>query len=745
MPRLSLRFRITATIFLLQAAILAAVLTLTLSSYLEGSRQQLEQEEIATLDLLEGFARSALLTSNYENIQPQLEQLTRNDFIELVVLVDEWEVIVASSEPGWVTKTLVEMKDYADYPQLLWKERRLENAAGPLGTLGIAFSEAPLIALNRHMQALAAGWSATGLLLILIVSLFSAHLLTRRLERITDAASRVANGDLEARSNVAGNDEIADLGRVFDGMVSSISLERDKLAEREQYLSLTLNSIGDGVIVTDAEGRINRMNPVAETLTGWQQAEARGNPLPDVFHIINSNTRQPMENPVDRVLETHNIVGLASHTVLISRSGHEYQIADSGAPIIDSHGDIHGVILVFRDVTDEYAQQEALNKSRDMLAEAQRIAHLGSWELSPRQNHLYWSAETYRIFELNPETVSQQQPGVPLYEAHIDHFRATVHPDDLEKLDATYAEAIRQQAPFSSVHRLRMPDGRIKYVHERGESIYDDDGEIVRSIGTVQDVTERILVEQELEAYRNTLEERVEARTAELLAANEELEAFAYTVSHDLRAPLRAIHGFSQILLEDYHDRLDDEGRGYLQRVSSNTTRMGNLIDDLLSLARISRHQLDVTSCPLSEMVTGISRSLQQQDPDRQVNFHIQPGLRVQGDNSLLRIMLENLLGNAWKYTSKSEQVEIRFGQQQQDGQTVYFVCDNGVGFDDQYAHQLFTPFQRLHKAQEFEGTGIGLATVQRIIQRHGGEIWARAQVGEGACFYFTLSQQHLS
>ncbi len=738
MPRLSLKFRITVTMFLLQAAILGAVLTQALSSYLDGSREQLQQQEVVVLDLIEGFARTALLTSQYEDIQPQLEQLTRNDLIELVVLADEWGIIVAASEPGWVTKSLLEMKDYIDYPQLLWKERTLENAAGPLGMLGIAFSEAPLVALHDRVQALAVGWSAGGLILILLVSLLSAHVLTRRLERITRAASAVAGGDLRARSSVSGNDEIAELGSVFDGMVASIRIERDRLAEREQHLSLTLNSIGDGVIVTDAEGCITRMNPVAESLTGWRQDEARERPLPEVFHIISADTREPVKNPVDKVLESQYIVGLANHTVLIGKNGHEYPIADSGAPIIDDHGNILGIILVFRDVTDEYAQQAALSNSQKMLSEAQRISHVGSWELEPEHDRLCWSEETYRIFELDPDSLSHLS-GESFFAAHIEHFRNTVHPDDLPLLDAAYTASVKDHGPFENRHRLQLPDGRIKYVHERGETLYDSDGAPLRSIGTVQDVTERTLVEQELTAYRNTLEKQVAARTAELLNANEELEAFAYSVSHDLRAPLRAIHGFSQILMEDYEQLLDDEGRDYLRRVCANTKRMGELIDDLLSLSRISRHQLDIGHISFTALVREISETLQQQNPERRVHFGIQADVSARGDVRLLRIMLANLLGNAWKYTSKSDNVRICFGCCQQEGQTVFFVRDNGAGFDNQYASQLFKPFQRLHTAHEFEGSGIGLATVQRIVQRHGGQIWAEAEPGKGASFYFTL------
>jgi len=738
MPRFSLKFRITVTLFLLQAAILGAVLTQVLSSYLDGSRDQLQQQEIAALDLIEGFARTALLTSQYDDIQPQLEQLTRNDFVELVVLVDEWGIIVAASEPGWVTKSLVEMKNYANYPQLLWKERVLENAAGPLGVLGIAFSEAPLLALHDQVQQLAVAWSAGGLILILLASLLSAHILTRRLGRITEAASAVAGGDLGARSGLTGNDEIAELGSVFDGMVSSIRIERDRLAEREQHLSLTLDSIGDGVIVTDAEGRVTRMNPVAASLTGWHEDEARGHRLPEVFHIISAVTRQPMDNPVDKVLQSQHITGLANHTLLISKSGHEYQIADSGAPIIDDHGNILGIILVFRDVTDEYAQRAALSMSQKMLSEAQRISHVGSWELEPKKDRLRWSEETYRIFELDPDSLSHLT-GEPFYAAHIAHFRNTVHPDDLAPLDEAYVQSVKERTPFDSRHRLQMLDGRIKYVHERGETLYDSDGTPLRSIGTVQDVTEQTLVEQELAAYRNTLEERVAVRTAELLNANEELEAFAYSVSHDLRAPLRAIHGFSQILQEDYGQLLDDEGRDYLRRVRANAQRMGELIDDLLSLSRISRHQLDIDTVSLTDLVREISQSLQRQNPERQARFEIQAGVSARGDGSLLRIMLVNLLGNAWKYTSKSDDVRIHFGRCRQDGVQAFFVRDNGAGFDSQYASQLFMPFQRLHSENEFEGTGIGLATVQRIVQRHGGRIWAESEPGKGATFYFTL------
>ncbi|MEI6186440.1 MAG: ATP-binding protein [Dehalococcoidia bacterium] len=227
----------------------------------------------------------------------------------------------------------------------------------------------------------------------------------------------------------------------------------------------------------------------------------------------------------------------------------------------------------------------------------------------------------------------------------------------------------------------------------------------------------------------------------ELAAVNKELESFSYSVSHDLRAPLRSIDGFSQALLEDYTDKLDDQGRNYLQRVRSNTQKMGELIDDLLKLSRVTRSEMKLEMVNLSTLAQSIANELQQTQPGRQVEFVKTPGLNASGDANLLRLLLENLLGNAWKFTAKHPQARIEFGSTRVDGKQVFFVRDDGAGFDMTYADKLFTPFQRLHAAGEFPGIGIGLATVQRIIHRHGGRVWAEGEIEKGAIFYFTLAQ----
>lgn len=234
-------------------------------------------------------------------------------------------------------------------------------------------------------------------------------------------------------------------------------------------------------------------------------------------------------------------------------------------------------------------------------------------------------------------------------------------------------------------------------------------------------------------SVRKVAEERLEA-------ANKELEAFSYSVSHDLRAPLRSIDGFSQALLEDYADKLDEHGKGYLRRVRAASQKMAQLIDDMLKLSRVTRAELSREEVNLSALVQEVAAGLRLAQPSRKVDVTVASGLRARGDSKLLYIALENLLGNAWKFTGKrSSGARIEFGITEHNGGSAYFVRDNGVGFDMAYVDKLFGAFQRLHGSNEFPGTGIGLATVQRVINKHGGKVWAEGEVEKGATFYFTL------
>jgi PAS domain S-box-containing protein len=287
----------------------------------------------------------------------------------------------------------------------------------------------------------------------------------------------------------------------------------------------------------------------------------------------------------------------------------------------------------------------------------------------------------------------------------------------------------------------RNKNGDLYWVDTSIVPFVDAQGVPYQYIGIQTDITERKAAEQKLQEHRERLEEMVEERTHNLKVANRELESFSYSVSHDLRGPLRSIDGFSQALLEDYGDVLEGTAKDYLERVRSSTQRMGQLIDDLLKLSRVVRSDMDRQRIDMAGLARNVVMQLRERYPESNVEFVINGDLCTYGDGRLLLAMLENLLGNAWKFTANREAARVELGETEREGRKVYYVKDNGAGFDDSYVHKLFEPFQRLHSVHEYEGTGVGLATVQRIIRRHGGEVWAEGKVNQGATVYFTLGE----
>ncbi len=309
---------------------------------------------------------------------------------------------------------------------------------------------------------------------------------------------------------------------------------------------------------------------------------------------------------------------------------------------------------------------------------------------------------------------------------------------DIPAHEDRMAERQRGMSGFYE-QRFRCSDGSERWMVVSAAPLTDQDGQFAGSFAMVTDITDRKRAEENVRALNAELEDRVRQRTAELETANKELEAFSYSVSHDLIAPLRGIDGFSRSVLEKYADKLDDQGRDWLNRIRAAAQRMAQLIDDLLKLSRLARSELRRSQVDLSAMVESIGRELAASEPERNVEFIVAPGVLVEADPDLIRIAMDNLLRNAWKFTSKHPAARIEFGTQMGNDSMVYFIRDDGAGFDQAYAGRLFGAFQRLHGVREFDGTGIGLAIVHRIITRHKGRVWAQGEVEKGATFYFTL------
>jgi PAS domain S-box-containing protein len=385
-------------------------------------------------------------------------------------------------------------------------------------------------------------------------------------------------------------------------------------------------------------------------------------------------------------------------------------------------GSVSLVVVVITDITDRKEAEEARRASDARYRTLFENAPDGIVVADPESNYIDANASICRMLGYTRQELIGLNASDIVTETEVEHIGPALN---VIKTKSDYHREWLFRRKDASVFAAEviatmMPDGNL--------------------LGMVRDITERKQVEGEVQRLYEELEQRVADRTAQLQAVNKELEAFSYSVSHDLRAPLRHINGFSQALLEDYSDKLDEEGKGYLREVRSASQEMAQLIDDVLQLARVTRSEMRREVVDLSELAHSIVTDLKKGNPERSVTVGVEEGLSTRGDKRLLRIALTNLLGNAWKFTSRQKRAEISFGQSRTDTELVYFVRDNGAGFEMAYADKLFGAFQRLHSTGEFEGTGIGLATVQRIVHRHGGRVWGEGALSEGATFYFTLA-----
>jgi PAS domain S-box-containing protein len=475
-------------------------------------------------------------------------------------------------------------------------------------------------------------------------------------------------------------------------------------------------------VYINAGGRLVFVNPACARLFG----------AADATHLL-GKTPFDLMHPDDhaairaRIAHQHAtgapVPGLEERIVRLD--GRAVPVHVTALPITDRGAG--AILVVLHDLTERKRIELELRHQEMMLREAAELAHVGGWGFDPVTLHGDWTAETTRIHDLDPSTESTVAHGLRFFEGA-----------DRATLEAALRAAIDRGTPYDLELQLTSARGVKKWVRTICRPITDN-GKVVRVRGSLQDITDRKRAEAEIRQLNAELEQRVRDRTAELEAANKELEAFSYSVSHDLRAPLRAVGGFSRIVVEEYGPHLPEKAREYLADVQSGARRMGQLVDDLLAFSRIGRAAINRQTIDAQKLVEDCLREVTTTPDARRIDARVADLPPCRADLSLLRQVWLNLLSNAVKYSGKRNPAVVEVGATAGPDGPTYFVRDNGVGFDMRYAHKLFGVFQRLHRAEEYEGTGIGLALVQRIVQRHGGRVWAEAAPDAGATFYFSL------
>jgi PAS domain S-box-containing protein len=574
---------------------------------------------------------------------------------------------------------------------------------------------APIATLKRQIYLAA-------LLISLLVALALRVVLVRQLAPLAAAATamrRMSEGKEKfAPLPVVRDDEIGALVGNFNRLMS----ERDRL---EQVLRATHERFRDLVALSsdwyweqDANLRFTRMSEEILPRGGLRPESTLGKlrwELPIVgvsedewnLHRALLERREPFSDFVYQ---------------MVNEAGERRWYSISGKPLFGATGEFIGYRGTGRDITER-------KRAEEVRAHLAAIIENSSDAIISRRldgTILSWNAAAERLL------------GYSAAEAIGKSIAIIMPPGDLEA-QLTPASLLLGggRIPPTEIVR-RTKDGRLIDVLRSVSPVRSESGEIIAAAVIMHDITRRKAAEAELTRLNAELEQRVAERTAELEHANRELEAFTYSVSHDLRSPLRALSGFSEIVLAENADKLDPDAVRHLQRVRDAGKRMGALIDDLLALSRVSRLQVKRRVFDFSAMAAEVGASLAQANPERSVRLSVRPGMVLDADPGLMRIVLENLIGNAVKFSAQVSDALIEVGSEERDGDTVFFVRDNGAGFDMAYAAQLFKPFKRLHGETEFEGTGIGLSIVQRALTRHGGRVWGVGQTGRGATFYFT-------
>lgn len=719
-PGLSLKYRIAIIIFLLEAVMLSVVLQQTLGQSFDASSKHISNNENAILNIIAGISKSALITEEYVELQPYIEHLISGTDATQIYLSNADNTIVASNSLGDIGKQFPKLEDKINYN---WQSIKISNTSGLMGVLAIEFSNKELS--NSHIDARDFGISIalTGMLIIAAVGIVVGFMLTRRLESITVTAQQLAEGNYNARTNVQGHDEIGKLGATFNTMVQRLLKSNDDLNQTlitlkksEQNLSITLHSIGDAVITTDAEGNVARMNSVAEKLTGWSFNDAENKPLKTIFPIVNASTREPIDNPVDKVISTGETIYLSNHTTLIAKDGTEYQIADSAAPIRDN-GKILGMVLVFNDVTEQYQLREAAAKSRNNLQSIMDNSPAVIYVKDIEGRFIFINKQFSELFHINNKDILGRT---------LDQVFPAEIADVMKKND----EYVMMTGNVIESEEVAPHDDESHIYNSIKFPLRDTDNNIYAVCGISTDITER-----------KTQEEQI--RQSQKMDA---LGKLTGGIAHDYNNMLGVILGYSEILEEIVKDQ--PKMANYVSQIRRAGERGANLTKKLLTFTRKESSENKIVN--INTLLEG-SRLMLEKTLTVRINliFDLETDLwPVFLDENDLEDAILNMSINAMHAISDNGKLTFETRNEvlsasdalhvnMKEGSYVLLsITDTGCGMDKETKEKIYEPF---YTTKGNSGTGLGLTQVYGMVKRSKGaiKVYSEPDHGTRIALYF--------
>jgi PAS domain S-box-containing protein len=724
-PQLSIKAKLRQVILITTGVVLVLTALSFIANEMVSFRRAYLQRMTTIAEVVAGNVTSSLAFRDENDAQNVLASLRAEPNILRAVLYDSNGQVFARY-PASLPSDAVPAQAPNDGERYTRDKLIVARSAVQEKRVGTLYLEADLGPLYNRLQfymLMVAGVLAGSLLVAFVLSAYLEKQISDPILSLAGTAREISEGrDYSTRAIKTSHDEIGALTDSFNDMLNQIESRDAALQHSADRLRLALEGSQAGTWDWDLRSKKVAWDEFASRLYGMKPGEFKGT-YESFLEAIHPADRASVERALKRALEKRREFVIESRVVWPDGSLH--YLASRGKAFYDEKGQPVRMTGMTIDVTETKRAEQSLRESEERFRAMADAAPVLIWTSRPNKEWDYfnraWLDFTGRKIE--------QELGFGWTEL--------LHPEIRARVVEVYNKSFDVRMPFIMELQMRRGDGQYRWLLNHGVPRFAPDGTFQGYIGSCLDITERKQMQVELE-------QRVQARTAELAETNRELESFTYSVSHDLRSPLRHINAYAQILQEDFGQGLPAEAVNYIERIRSGAKNMGVLVDDLLNLARVGRQELAREAVDINAIVRAIALELMDDQPGRQIEWRIATLTPAEGDAGLIKQVFTNLLSNAVKYTRPKPVAVIEVGEFQQNGERVISVKDNGVGFNQKYAAKLFGVFQRLHRADEFEGTGVGLAIVERIIRKHGGKIWAEAELDKGATFYFTLPASNM-